>query len=106
MLRTPFERSLTRRLSMHRKVAMLVTSTAHLNQLGSRSIQYNSGGKYKAVDNSENHCAHSRSRQRPYASVDLTAAKAKVLRAGTHSCDHWLARQLTKEIRQLPLGLT
>jgi hypothetical protein len=30
---------------------MLVTSTAHLSQLGLRSIQYNHRGKYKAVDN-------------------------------------------------------
>ena len=54
---------------MNRKIAMLVTSTAYLSLLGGRGIQYNSGGKHKAVDNSENHCAHSCSRQRPYASV-------------------------------------
>jgi len=53
---------------------MLVTRTADSSQRGSRSIQYSSGGKYKAVDNNENHCAHSRSRQRPYASIDLTDA--------------------------------
>jgi hypothetical protein len=54
MLRTTVERPLTRRLSMNRKITMLVTSTAHLSQFGRPSIQYNSGGKYKAVDNSEN----------------------------------------------------
>ena len=72
MPRTTVERRLTRRLSRNRKVTALAASTAHLSQLGLRSIQYNWGGKYKAVSNRENHCAHSRSRQRPYASADLT----------------------------------
>ena len=38
------------------------------------SSQYNSGGKYKGVDNNSNHCAHSRSRPRPYDSIDRSAA--------------------------------
>jgi hypothetical protein len=37
MLRTTFERPLTPRLSMNRNTTMLVTSTAHLSQLGLRS---------------------------------------------------------------------
>jgi len=64
----------TRRVSMNRRVKTLVASTPPRGQPGRRSSQYSSGGKYKAVDNSANHCAHSRSRQRPYASIDRTTA--------------------------------
>src|SRR6266446_3286162 len=92
-LRTTVERPATQSLSMNRNITTLVTSTAHLSEFGLRSIQYNSGGKYKPVDNSENHCAHSRSRQRPYASVNPTDAQAKVPRARTHRLQslEWLA---------------
>jgi hypothetical protein len=44
-----------RTFSMNRRMKMLVMSTPNFSRVAWRSSQYNSGGKYNAVDTSSNH---------------------------------------------------